>query len=59
MEIKRKKTNGNDADRSSVKPEKLKTDEPLAEKDEVKKAEETQRKNLQKTSSKFRDSPIP
>ncbi|PYF77431.1 hypothetical protein [Pedobacter nutrimenti] len=55
MEIKRKKTNGNDADRSSTKPEKLKTDEPLAEKDEVKKAEETQRKNLQKTSSKFRD----
>ena len=53
MENKRKKTGkaGSDTDRAiakpgSSKPKELKTDEPLAEKDEVKQAEENLRRRL-------------
>lgn len=51
MENKRKRAEGSDIDKAiakagSVKKEPLKTDEPLSEKDELKKAEEELRKRL-------------
>lgn len=48
---KRKRITGNDTDKvlakaGSLKPDRLKTQEPLAEKDEVKQAEENMRKHI-------------
>jgi hypothetical protein len=39
-----KTTNKSESDKQAKKPSKLQTDKPLAEKDEVKKAEDKQRK---------------
>jgi|GEM_PF-2155649 len=53
MEKKRKKIHGSDTDKAIAKVgssdmETLRTDHPLAEKDEVKEAEEAMRKRLNK-----------
>lgn len=56
MKKDRKRIQNNDTDKAfavvgSSKPEKLKTDEPLAEKDEVKQAEENMRKRLKQNKA--------